>query len=333
MTGQHKIIRLGLAACYLLAAGQLNAASPALCPPSRALFDEMRKRVLAPTGAHVVVVAHRACHSAAPENSTEAIEACWKMGVEVVENDVRRTKDGHLVIIHDGEVDRVTDGYGYVGDMTLAELKLLFLREAGGGPSAMVTNIRISTLEEHLLAAKDKVMVNMELKPADGNSWQSLYEQAIQMARRLGVLDQVLLKVPDVRSHGQRGGKHLLETMEFARDVNLMPIIWQSERPAASRLDQLEPYTPVGYEVPVLDVSYLTSVATDPRIRSRPIMAIALKPYWSGGLDDRAALREPGAAWGGLLRAGATMIMTDRPEYLLSYLSKAGRRAEYRCLR
>ena len=46
-----------------------------------------------------------------------------ELGVDAVELDVRRTKDGKLVVIHDAEVDRTTDGSGLVSELTLEEIK------------------------------------------------------------------------------------------------------------------------------------------------------------------------------------------------------------------
>ena len=60
---------------------------PAVAAAQTADFAALRERVLHPPPGHVIVVAHRACFSSAPENSPEAIDACAKLGVEVVEND------------------------------------------------------------------------------------------------------------------------------------------------------------------------------------------------------------------------------------------------------
>jgi hypothetical protein len=62
----------------------------------------------------VLVVAHRTCWRNAPENTLQAIEHCIKVGVDMVEIDVRKTKDGELVVIHDETLDRTTNGAGLV---------------------------------------------------------------------------------------------------------------------------------------------------------------------------------------------------------------------------
>ena len=65
--------------------------------------------------------AHRGAMAYAPENTLAAFEAAIAQGAYRIEFDIRRTRDGELVVIHDATVDRTTDGSGAVADMTLAE--------------------------------------------------------------------------------------------------------------------------------------------------------------------------------------------------------------------
>ena len=66
----------------------------------------------------VIVVAHRGDWRNAPENSLQAIKNCIDMGVDIVEIDVRETKDGHLVLMHDKTINRTTNGKGKVNSWT-----------------------------------------------------------------------------------------------------------------------------------------------------------------------------------------------------------------------
>lgn len=121
--------------------------------------DEIRKALLNPKTDKVLVVAHRGfwrCN--APENSLAAIDSAIQAKIDMVELDIYKTKDGHPVLLHDGTVDRTTDGKGSVSDMTLAEVKQLHLRDKEGN----LTNHRIPTLEEALLKAKGNIMVNLD---------------------------------------------------------------------------------------------------------------------------------------------------------------------------
>ncbi|MDW8026682.1 MAG: glycerophosphodiester phosphodiesterase family protein, partial [Armatimonadota bacterium] len=71
------------------------------------------------------IIAHRGMKGLAPENTKPAIEKAIEFGIEWVEVDVRLTRDGQHVIIHDSHLDRVTNGKGLVEEITLAEIKAL----------------------------------------------------------------------------------------------------------------------------------------------------------------------------------------------------------------
>lgn len=77
------------------------------------------------TNSQFLVFAHRGGANLAPENTLEAFRHAARLGADVLELDIRATKDGELVVMHDGSLDRTTDGAGKVGDVTLAELKKL----------------------------------------------------------------------------------------------------------------------------------------------------------------------------------------------------------------
>ena len=71
------------------------------------------------TNNYVLVAAHRGDWRNAPENSIQAIKNCIEMGVDMVEIDVRMTKDSALVLMHDNTIDRTTTGEGKVSEWTL----------------------------------------------------------------------------------------------------------------------------------------------------------------------------------------------------------------------
>ena len=75
--------------------------------------------------AHPFVVAHRGASAERPEHTLAAYELALQEGADGVECDVRLTRDGHLVCVHDRRVDRTSNGTGLVSDLTLAELKHL----------------------------------------------------------------------------------------------------------------------------------------------------------------------------------------------------------------
>lgn len=101
-----------------------------------------------------LVIGHRGASGLAPENTLLAYRTAIDLGVDMIELDIHETCDGHLVCIHDYEVDRTTDGTGFVVDMSLNELRLL---DAG-------QQERVPLLEDVLELAFGKISVNIELK-------------------------------------------------------------------------------------------------------------------------------------------------------------------------
>jgi glycerophosphoryl diester phosphodiesterase len=136
----------------------LFAASPAEAQPNFQFFEPVR-----PPRA-VQVIAHRGIHTLAPENSLPAILACSSDYIEWAQIDVRLTRDGRHVVIHDDTIDRCTDGKGKVADFTLAELKKL---DAGNWFAPRFKGVQLLSLEEVLAAAKGKVNLFLDCKTID----------------------------------------------------------------------------------------------------------------------------------------------------------------------
>jgi glycerophosphoryl diester phosphodiesterase len=107
------------------------------------------------------VCAHRGDNRVAPENTVPAIKLAVEKGAHQIEIDVTRTKDGHLVLLHDLTLDRTTDGTGKPGDYTLADLKKL---DAGSWKSEKWQGTRMPTLEEALAVIPNGIWVNLHLK-------------------------------------------------------------------------------------------------------------------------------------------------------------------------
>nr|WP_238355477.1 glycerophosphodiester phosphodiesterase family protein [Kribbella sandramycini] len=105
----------------------------------------------------IVVIAHRGSSGIAPENTIAAVRAAVRQGAEQIENDVQRTADGALVIVHDPTLARTTNveevfpdrSPWRVGDFTLAEIKRL---DAGSWFAPEFTGERVPTLSEWLRA-------------------------------------------------------------------------------------------------------------------------------------------------------------------------------------
>ena len=110
----------------------------------------------------VRVVAHRGgARLGPPENTVPAIEKAIEVGADLIEIDIRQTRDGHLVLMHDETVDRTTDGAGRVDRMTLEQVRQLTVRHAGEAV------IRVPTLEEALQAMRGKIDPDLDFKEGD----------------------------------------------------------------------------------------------------------------------------------------------------------------------
>src|SRR5690606_30901641 len=144
-------------------------------------------RLETPQANDVMVVAHRACWRDAPENSLPAINACIQMGVDMIEIGVHFTADGQLIIMHDDTVDRTTNGSGQISDLTLAQIKELFLKEELGGPDAALTEHKAPTLAEAMAAVRGNILVNLDAKG------QTLL-QSLAAVRGLNMADHILFK-------------------------------------------------------------------------------------------------------------------------------------------
>ena len=103
---------------------------------------------------NIYVAAHRGWCSKYPENTMAAFKAAIELGVDQIETDVRITKDGELVLMHDNTVDRTTNGSGRVIDMTLAELKSL---DAGNGE-------KVPTFLEFMELVKNHPTLTLDLE-------------------------------------------------------------------------------------------------------------------------------------------------------------------------
>ncbi|SDI93791.1 glycerophosphodiester phosphodiesterase [Paenibacillus naphthalenovorans] len=127
-------------------------------------------------------LAHRGYPQKFPENTIRGFRAALELGFTHVELDVHLTRDGVPVVIHDPSVNRTTNGQGLVKSYTLQELREL---DAGDGE-------RIPTLEEALLFAKDRMIVDIELKQT-GDFYPGLEEAAVDVIRRTGMEKQVIV--------------------------------------------------------------------------------------------------------------------------------------------
>lgn len=131
------------------------------------------------------VMAHRGASGYAPENTLAAFRLAVRQGADLLETDLRFTKDEALVCIHDATVDRTTDGHGAVSDMALAEIKKLRIRSAFDD---QYPDERVPTLVELLDVVPEDVGLGLELK-------DPLFEQPAYAQKLVDVLPLARLAV------------------------------------------------------------------------------------------------------------------------------------------
>ena len=129
--------------------------------------------------------AHRGDVAAAPENPLPAFQLAVEKGAAMVELDVHLTKDGELVVMHDGSVDRTTDGRGKIADLTFEEVRAL---DAGGWFAPEFAGARVPTLREALEVIPERVLCNVHCKNAPG-----VAAKAALLIRDMGRLGQCFL--------------------------------------------------------------------------------------------------------------------------------------------
>lgn len=244
----------------------------------------------------ILVTAHRAAHIQHPENSMAAIRQAIRDGIDIVELDIRETKDSVLVIMHDSKIDRTTTGKGPVQNYTYKELQQFFLLKDG-----KPTTEKIPTFEEVLIAAKGKVMIDIDFKADMGRA--SRGTQSLIAKHKME--KQVLFFVYDLND--------VAGLRAFNAQVPIMP---RAHDP--KEIDQV--IAMGGFPVVHIDDSYYSDTLMA-RVRKAGLRV------WINALDEFDSLerKQPGAGFAGRLQARqANVIQTDLPEQLLAYLRAKG---------
>ncbi len=267
----------------------------------------LRNKIINGDTSTVIVVAHRGDWRYAPENSIAAIEHSIKVGVDVVELDLQLTKDSVLIVMHDSKLERTTTGTGSVHEWTMDSLRTLKLKNGCG----IKTKHHIPTLEEALLAAKGKVLVNLD--KAD-RYFDLLYPVLV----KTGTARQIIMK-------GKRPAQEVLSLWgQYLNEVIYMPVVDVYKEDAKQKMKgYMEVLKPAAYELCYQtddQIDYPLQIKEDLRGKS----LIWYNTLWDtlcGGHDDDLALEDPDAAFGFLIDTlGARIIQTDRAELLLNYL-------------
>lgn len=240
-------------------------------------------------------VSHRGASTLFPENTLASFRAAIEAGAGGLELDVRVTRDGHPVVMHDATVDRTTDGFGAVAGMTLEAVRRL---DAGRPdcPGERVPTLR-EVLEEFPAAA-----VNIDIKDWDLPGAEKV---VLNVLREAGVADRVLVASADHRvlRRFRRAAGGEFDTGASRREIAVFY--------ALSRL-HLERLIRPAYAALQVPVDYGPLRLLTPRFVRAAHSVGARVDAWV--INEPARMRE-------VLDLGADVVMTDRPEELARVLA------------
>ena len=260
----------------------------------------------------VGVISHRGDWRNTPENSIRAIQNCIDLGVNMVEIDIKKTKDNELILLHDKTLDRTTTGKGLPQDYTLAEIKQMRLRNGAG----VATSHQIPTLEEAMIVAKGKIWVNID----KGYDYFDLVEKVLE---KTGTTQQVLIKA------GLPYQKVVAENKAVLDKLFFMPIIDMANPDAMTMVEEyIKNMQPKVFEVCFTQIDQALQNVLDRIQKSGSKVWInTLWPSLCAGLNDDRAVEEnqQDSIWGKVIEMGASFIQTDRPKELVNYLRNQGK--------
>ncbi|MDJ1484366.1 glycerophosphodiester phosphodiesterase family protein [Cytophagaceae bacterium YF14B1] len=235
-----------------------------------------------------IVIAHRGNHVNAPENSIQSLQDAIRVGADYVEVDIRTTKDGYLVIMHDGSVNRTTNGEGKIAEMTLSQFKALKLKD---GP----TNQTPPTFEEILKEARGKVNLYLDCKDVKPEQVKSL----LNKYKMLGSV--IVYTEPE-------------EVQDWKKTMPSVPVM-VSMPDSITSYDELKQWI-VKNPVDILDGSVLSY--------TRENVAFLTKQGIKVWPDIQNPDENP-TQWQKAIDMGITSLQTDHPQELIQYLKTLGK--------
>ena len=237
---------------------------------------------------HLVIIAHRGSHSNVPENTLAAYEKAIKEGADYVEIDLRSTKDGHLVIMHDESVMKMTGKKALVKDLSYSEIKDLKIKSANEKDT---TTYRIPDFASALNLCKGRINIYLDFKDAD-------VATAYRLIKEAGMQNSVVVYLNKEEQYGQ--------WKKVAPHIPLMASL-----PEKMNDIQLNNF---------LDKVHLNVVDNAYNADELSLMHKRKIEVW---LDVQSKDEGP-AKWEQALKQGADGLQTDHPEKLIKYLENRG---------
>lgn len=238
------------------------------------------------------IIAHRGNSGPMPENTMAAIESAIGLGVDMIEVDVRLTKDGVPVLIHSDRIDDTTPGAGLVTDYTWDDLKKL---DAGSWRGPEFANQRVSTLDEVLDSTHGRVALNLDIKAPEAA------EPTVAAVTRAGASARVVIS--GCTSNGVRNVAGMTSTIAILFNLDeLLAGIDPSTTPtvALGSIDLAVELGAVGVNIP------------------HPLVDANLVEHARGaGIGVWAFTVDSESRFGELMDAGVASLTTNWPERML----------------
>ena len=269
---------------------------------------------------YVWVASHRADYVFAPENSIPALEHAIYFGADLIETDVRLTKDGHVVMMHDYTVDRMTNGTGTISEMTLDDIKRLRLKTNWGGS----TDFQVPTLEEFIQVAKGRACLYLDKAGYDlpGHEEGYLVRKLLEILRKNGVLEETVFVLNWPYEKAKRIFGDDLERVIYC------PVI-------EDRIPDLEAYvdeyitklSPVAFQFRFksLDTETYRLLPKVLKSGSKAFVAATWDEHTANHSDRVSIFSRPSEGWGWLIAQGFRILETNYARDLIRYLDSENR--------
>lgn len=232
---------------------------------------------------------HRGARAYAPMNTLPSFELALKLGAHGIEFDVRRTKDGVLVLLHDPTVDETSNGHGHVADLTFAELREL---DFGGWKGPEFAGTPIPTLDELFEAVGARFLMNVEIK-CEHLASEGIEQQVAETIARHGMGERILVSSfnPFVVARSARAMPNILRGLlvEGPTPFDRARLLRRLE------IQALHPY------FPFIDTGYMEKARS---------LGLAVNT-WT--VNDPAEAQR-------LAKLGVSAVITDQPDTILAAL-------------
>jgi glycerophosphoryl diester phosphodiesterase len=238
----------------------------------------------------IVVIAHRGDHTIAPENSLLAIENAIHDGADFVELDIRTTKDGQLILMHDATVDRMTNGHGKINELSFDSIRVLKLFNKNiNNPDTF----QVPTFEEALKLCKNKINIYLDFKAANV---QQVYDEIIKANMQNNIV--VYINAPN-------------QYLDWRKQAPNMPLILSLNTKISDSVAMVQYLNKINIDI--LDGNW--NEYTQQTVKAAFLKGV---PVWA----DMQAANEDEVYWKKGVELGLLGIQTDHPKELVQYFRK-----------